>query len=225
LRIPARRRRWKRPVRLGTIRRTTPVSDRWGWDRGTPVDRRYIESFLAEHRGDIKGRVLEVGDSRYTDLYREQVTQGDIIDVDTSNKNATIVADLSAPDPPSDPTFDCFLLIQTLQYVYDVAAAVRGAHRLLRQGGVVLATVPTVSRIARSSGVDADYWRFTSASTRRLFEDVFGVDRVEVWAYGNVLAGVAFLMGLAAEELKENELDERDEFFPVLVAVRAVKSA
>jgi SAM-dependent methyltransferase len=211
-------------VRLGTIRRTTPVSDRWGWDRGTPVDRRYIEWFLEEHRGDVKGRVLEVGDGRYTDLYREHVTQGDILDVDAANKNATIVGDLSAPDRLPDTVFDCFLLLQTLQYVYDVAAAVRGAHRLLREGGVVLATMPTVSRIAQSSGVDADYWRFTGASTRRLFEDVFGADRVEVRTYGNVLAGVAFLMGLAAEELKEHELAERDEFFPVLVAVRAVKS-
>ena len=42
---------------------TKPVSDHWGWDRGTPVDRYYIEQFLAEHAADVRGRVLEVKDS------------------------------------------------------------------------------------------------------------------------------------------------------------------
>ena len=42
---------------LGTIRRTTPLSDHWGRERGTPVDRYYIERFLAAERDVIRGRV------------------------------------------------------------------------------------------------------------------------------------------------------------------------
>ncbi len=218
-----RGRRWRRRVRFGTIRRTTPVSDRWGWDRGTPIDRRFIEWFLADCRRDIRGRVLEIRDRRYTDRYGRDVEQSDVLDIDELNNDATLVADLRATEELPVDRFDCFILAQTLQYVYELEPAVVSSHRLLRPGGVVLATVPAVSRIARSAGLDGDYWRFTSASCRRLFSNVFGAEHVEVRTYGNVFAAVAFLMGLAAEELAEQELLTVDEFFPVLIAVRATK--
>ena len=56
---------------LGTIRRTKPLSDHYGRDRGTPVDRYYIEQFLAAERAAIRGRVLEMMNRDYTvrDLY------------------------------------------------------------------------------------------------------------------------------------------------------------
>jgi SAM-dependent methyltransferase len=200
------------------------VSDRWGWDRGTPIDRHYIDAFLDEHRSDICGRVLEVRDRRYTERFGSGVVESDILDIDKANADATVVADLTATAELPADRFDCFILAHTLQYIYDVDAAVLGAYRLLRRGGVVLTTVPAVSRIARSAGVEGDYGRFTTASCRRLFAAAFGDDNVEVRAYGNVLTGAAFLMGLAADDLSLRELDAADEFFPVLIAVRAVKA-
>ena len=65
-----RLRRLRRPAWLGTLRRTSPLSDVFGLDRGKPVDRRYTEAFLDRHRQDIRGRVLEVKDSRYIDSRR-----------------------------------------------------------------------------------------------------------------------------------------------------------
>jgi hypothetical protein len=106
----------------------------------------------------------------------------------------------------------------------DVETAVRESHRFLRPGGVLLVTVPAFSRVDRHAGVDGDFWRFTTASCRRLFGTVFGDSRVEAHAYGNVLAAIGFLTGLAREELSDTELDVQDELFPVLVGVRAVKA-
>ncbi|WP_148083657.1 hypothetical protein [Micromonospora sp. Llam0] len=37
-----------------------PVSDCYGYDRGTPVDRIYIDAFLAHHRTLIHGDAAEV---------------------------------------------------------------------------------------------------------------------------------------------------------------------
>jgi SAM-dependent methyltransferase len=210
---------------LGTARRTTPFSIRWGLDRGTPIDRYYIESFLDRHRDDIRGRVLEVGDSRYTARFGTDVSSSDVLDVDAANPAATIVADLGQPDQLDPGGYDCFILVQTLQYVFDVGAAVRAAHRVLRPGGVVLVTVPAVSRIAGSAGLDGDYWRFTAASCRALFAAEFGADAVEADALGNVLTAASFLMGLAREELTRREVDVLDPWFPVVVTVRAVKHA
>jgi SAM-dependent methyltransferase len=223
-RVLARRLVSRRGPRLGALRRTTPLSDHWGADRGTPIDRYFIERFLDGHRSEIRGHVLEVKEARYTELFGTGVTQSDVIDIDAANPAATIIADLTdADDVPSD-TFDCFVLTQTLQFIYDVEAAVRESHRFLRPGGVVLVTVPAVSRVDRHAGVDGDFWRFTTASCRRLFGTVFGDSRIEAYAYGNVLAAIGFLTGLAREELTESELDVADELFPVLVGVRAVKA-
>lgn len=202
---------------------TRPVSTGWGWDRGTPVDRYYLEQFLAEHAGDVRGRTLEVKDAGYTRKYDRGVTRIDVLDLDAANPDATIVADLAIGDGIPADAFDCFVLTQTLQYVYDVPAAIVQCHRLLAPRGVLLATVPVVSRIVHGDGLEWDYWRFTAASCRRLFGDVFGPSNVEVRTWGNVLAGVAFLRGTAYQEIPRRKLDAHDPYFPILVTIRAVK--
>jgi SAM-dependent methyltransferase len=216
--------RLRRPAWLGSIRRTTPLSDHWGRDRGTPVDRYYIERFLAAERRAIRGRVLEVLNSEYTERFGVGVERSDVLDIDPSNASATIVADLAAADDVPSEAFDCFVLTQTLQYVYDVHSAVRHVHRVLRPGGTVLCTVPTVSRIARGT-LETEYWRLTALGCRRLFTEAFTGGSVDAHAYGNVLTAVAFLVGMAAEELSPRQLELTDPFFPMLVTVRATKTA
>jgi len=69
-----------------------------------------------------------------------------------------------------------------------------------------------------------DYWRFTHVSLQRLFEEVFPAGNVTVGSRGNVLAAIAFLHGLAVEELKTEELDRHDPNFQCCVLLRAVKA-
>jgi SAM-dependent methyltransferase len=215
-------RRALRPARLRVPRQTRPVSDRWGLDRGTPVDRWYIERFLAQERASIRGRVLEVRDTRYTRAFGASVERSDVVDIDASNPNATIVADLTQRTSIAADTVDCFLLVQTLQFIVDVRAVVAEAHRVLAPGGVLLCTVPAVSRISMRY-LDAEYWRFTAAGCRELLAGAFADGDVEVRSYGNVLACSAFLYGLAVEELTEPELLDDDPFFPLVVAAKARK--
>jgi|SRR5689334_612239 len=202
---------------------TRPLSESWGFDRGTPIDRFYIEEFLAGNRDVIRGRVLEIRSSAYTDRFGSAVAGRDVLDIDATNPNATLVADLTATEDLPEARFDCFILTQTLQFVFDVRAAIAGARRMLRPGGTLLATVPSVSRIAPRYGQETDFWRFTPASCRRLFGDVFGADHVMVEPLGNVGAAVAFLRGAAVEEVPSSVLRANDADFPVIVAVRAVR--
>jgi SAM-dependent methyltransferase len=223
-RVSWRIQRLLRPAWLGTLGRTTPLSVHWGSDRGTPVDRFYIEQFLEEHRRDVRGQVLEVRDNRYTALLGSEVTRSDVLDIDPTNPRATIVADLTAADAVGANQFDCFVLTQTLQFIFDLESALYHAHRVLRPGGVLLATVPALSRVDRSAGLEGDYWRFTAAACKRLFGIPFGEQNVAVRSYGNVLTGVAFLMGMAREELSQRQLIENDPYVPLVLAVRAVKT-
>src|SRR3712207_9388529 len=50
-----RKRLRRRPVRMGGLRRVTPVSRDFGVTRGTPVDRYYIEDFVNRHGGAAGG--------------------------------------------------------------------------------------------------------------------------------------------------------------------------
>jgi len=214
--------RFARPARLGTLRRTTPLSRDFGWDRGTPIDRYYIARFLEANRRDISGRVLEIRDSTYTDRFGTSVTESAVLDVDPANTRATIIADLATADAVPTNGFDCVILTQTLQFVYDVRAAITHMERALRPGGVLLATLPAISPVIDDEELDY-YWRFTAASCRALFAEAFGNGAVRVREYGNVLTAIAFLAGMAYQELTVNELESCDRRFTVVVSIRAVK--
>jgi hypothetical protein len=218
-----RRRRLRRPARLGTLRRLSPLSERWGADRGRPIDRYYIEQFLHLHRDDIRGTVFEIKDRTYTERFGTAVDRSEVLDVDSENERATIVADLGRAGMSTDVEFDCAIVTQTLQYVYELDVAIRNLHSMLTSGGVLLATVPAVSMVVDADGL-RDYWRLTEASCALLFSRAFGATNVTTASYGNVLASIAFLTGMAQEELRASELDTADPRFPVIVGVRAVKS-
>jgi SAM-dependent methyltransferase len=207
------------PPLLGSSRSTQPISHYWGNDRGTPIDRYFIDRFLHEHRSDIRGDILEVKDTRYAEVFGSAVGVVDVLDIDPDNERASVVADLTRPATLPEQHYDCFILTQTLQYVFDLSPAVESVARVLRPTGVALVTLPSVSRVTASVGVDREFWRFTTASAQTLFHAQF--DDVEVHAFGNVLTCAAFLYGLASEELGRDELETRDEFFPTLIAVRA----
>ncbi len=215
------------PVRFGSLRRMEPFSRRFGFERGKPIDRHYIDAFLSDWANDVHGHVLEVGDDAYSrSLGARRVVRQEVLHVVPGYPGATIIADLAnAPELRADD-FDCVILTQTLHYVFDVRAAVATLHRILRPGGVVLATLPGVGAICRDQeDKESDCWRFTVASGRRLFAHEFGEENVFVRSYGNVLAAISFLEGLAAEDLRMSELDYHDADYQVTIAVRAVKKA
>ena len=213
-------------VHFGGLRRMTPISRDFGFDRGQPVDQFYIEQFLAGHKADIRGNVLEVGDDVYTRQFGgDLVTKGDILHVTEDNPKATIVADLTDAGQIPDNSFDCILLVQTLPFIYDSRAALRTVFRILKPGGVLLATVSGISHRGRDQWADAWYWNFTTHSMRKLMDETFPRAEVNIVSHGNVLAATAFLHGLAVEELTMRELRHDDPQYELVITVRAVKPA
>jgi SAM-dependent methyltransferase len=212
-------------VRFGDLDRLTPVSRDWGFDRGTPIDRFYLDRFISEHADDIRGRVLEVADNEYTHRFGgERVDRSDVLHPVPGNPRATVIADLARREPGLEQLFDAIICTQTLQLVFEVRDAVAQLYRWLKPGGVVLASVPGISQISREDMQSTgDYWRFTGASVKRVFAAEFGENAVDVAVLGNVLAAVGFLHGIAAEEFDESALLEADPQFQLLMTVRAVR--
>lgn len=212
-------------LRLGQFRRTTPISQAWGFDRGLPIDRYYIENFLAGHAQDIGGHVLEIMDSSYTVRFGgNRVQRSDVLHASDDNPEATIVADLTHADQIPSDSFDCIIFTQTLLFIYDVRSVINTLQRILKPGGIVLGTVPGITKISREDmRRSGQYWSFTTLSVQRLFEEAFPAEQVEVKAHGNVLTAAAFLYGIAAEELRKAELDYHDPDYEVVVTFRAAK--
>lgn len=211
---------------FGDLGRTEPVSRAFGGDRGTPLDRYYIEAFLAAQADDIRGRVLEIGESTYTRRFGGgRVSEAVVLDAPgTANPNATLEADLAGGEDVPRAAFDCIVLTQTLHMIFDVAGVVRTVHRALVPGGVVLATVPGISQIDAQDGPDKWFWFMTQTACRLVFAAAFGPDAVTVATHGNVYAATAFLQGLAFEELDRAKLDVVDPLYPVISTIRARKA-
>jgi SAM-dependent methyltransferase len=210
-------------VRWGSLRSTQPVSRIFGADRGLPLCRYYIDRFLQENAQDIQGRVLEIAEDTYTRRFGgERVRASDVLHAAEGNAAATLVGDLTAADGLPADAFDCIILTQTLPFIYDVRAALRTLERSLKPGGVLLATFPGISQISRYD-MDrwGDFWRFTSASARRLFEEFWPAENVSINVHGNVLVATAYLQGIASDELREDELHYTDQDYPLLITVRA----
>ncbi len=210
--------RIRRPLFFGTLRRLTPISQCDGYDRGLPIDRFYIDQFLAEHSKKISGTVLEVGDTRYTDKFGDSVSDSDVVDIQASDK-VTILADLAHADSIPSSYYDCVIVSQTLQYIEDLDSALSHLRRILKPNGTLLVTVPSIQRLDGPT----DFWRFTPAMCTKYFLRHFGVGAIQVKEYGNLLTAIGAISGIASQELSSAEIIAPDLAYPIIIAVSAQK--
>lgn len=213
-------------IAWGDLDRVSPVSDIWGLDRGKPIDRYYIEAFLGRHAADIQGTVFEIKDPVYTRMFGQaRVLHSVVVDVDPGNPLVTLRADLTKSDQFPSSVADCFVLTQTLHIIYEHAASVRTAMQVLKPGGVLLCTIPAVSRVNYENGGlrSGDFWRMTRAAVEHLFGDLDNAGHLDIQTFGNVRTCTAFLYGLAVEDMPAPVLDFHDPWFPLIHCVRVVK--
>lgn len=222
LRRTLKRLRGRLAMRWGRAGSSRPLSSDFGCSRGTPVDRHYIEAFLQQHAGAIRGRVLEIGDDSYSRRFGGGAVQHqDVLHVRDGHPGATIIGDLTDPRVLPPGAFDCIIITQTLHLIYDLVPAVCMLRRALRPGGVALITVPGITPIDRGEWGNSWYWSLTDLSLKRVLGHAFAPDDVATTTYGNLFAATAFLHGAALEEVGTARLGPLDPAYPVIVAARA----
>jgi hypothetical protein len=198
-------------IRFGDLGRVEPLT-KWGSQRGLPVDRWYIESYLSSHSDLVHGRVLEVKE----DAYASRLGAGnvDVVDIDSSNERATVVGDLCDSSTLAVGRYDAAIVTQTLQFLPDPDAALRNLFNSLKGDGCLLVTVPCLSRLCGP----IDRWRWTPSGLKQQIEGTAPPgSHVEVLGLGNGLAARAFLFGLAADDLAASALDVPDDDLPLIV--------
>jgi hypothetical protein len=199
-----------------------PLSDNHGFERGTPVDRRYIETFLAQHRSALHGSVLEVGDDCYSRRFGTALSKITIVDVDPTNPCATVIADLCDPTSLPALAYDCIVLTETLHLLAEPAACIENCHQALVSGGSLLVTVPALKRMSPSAP-GSDYWRFTPAGLelllKRTWDGPFAVE-----SFGNLRVCLGFLCAQVVEDLDDVDFARNDPRFPLTVVAHAHKA-
>jgi SAM-dependent methyltransferase len=212
----SRFRRFAARAHVRTLHRLQPVDRGFGRGGGTPVDRYYGERFLAASADFIHGDVLEIGDDRYTHAFGRDVRSSSV----ATAPEADLVTGRGLPDGAA---YDCVILYDTLQHIYDVAGAVATTHRLLRPGGALLATFNGIAQISRNDyEAWGEFWRPTDLAVRRLL-DAF--DEVDVQVHGNVLAACALLYGMSAEEIGPRRLETDDPDYQVCITATAQRTS
>ena len=208
--------------RWGNLRRTRPFSERFGFERGTPIDRYYLHRFLEANRASITGAVLEIQMSSYTERFGARVSTAHTVDINPAHC-PTYVCDLAQADRviPAGH-YDCVLLPNSLSFFRDLDGCLRQALRVIKPGGVILAStagfVPLVPDMP-------EYWRLSADGWREVAARAWPGCEIRVEAHGNCLAAVAAMLGLAHEELAAGELESHDPRYPVLVTIRSRRSA
>lgn len=201
-----------------------PVSRKFGFDRGTPIDRVLIEAFLAQHRQAIRGSVLEVGESVYTKKFGCGVKELNVLHPEPGNPQATLVGNLETGENIPEKQFDCIILTQTLQMIYNCQSVIQNCYKALKDNGVLLLTAPGISQISRYD-MDrwGDYWRFTTLSLKKLLGESFGGKNVEAASFGNYHLAAEFLNGRSAEEIAPEAFSANDEDYQLLLGAAAVR--
>ena len=213
-------------IRWGDFRKTKPISNVFGYDRGQSINRYFINKFLEKNVNEIKGTVLEFGDDRYIKKYgKGKISRGDVISPETSDIKADIICDITKSEIIASNTYDCIICTQTLQFIYDMDSAVFHLNRILKPGGILLASFSGISQISRYDMKRwGEYWRLTNASAEQLFLKHFKNENINIKTYGNVLVAISYLHGLSSNELTNDELDHIDPDYQAFVMVKAVKS-
>ena len=204
-----------------------PISKKMGYERGMPIDRYYIETFLKQNRNLITGDVLEIAEDQYTRRFGTGDVVSHILSYKGEQKGSgrIIEGDLTKPDTLPEETIDCFICTQTLNFIYDVHVAVKGIHKVLRPGGRALVTVAGASQISRYDYERwGDYWRFSDLAIKKLFLECFKEEKLKVVTFGNLAALMALLQGFAVEDLEHpGILDQKDPDYPCTIGVVATR--
>jgi SAM-dependent methyltransferase len=207
----------------------TPVSEVFGLDRGTPLDRVFINRFLEENRGVIRGDCLEVEEPAYTRKFGQPGHVAHALKftatVDGGGLNE-VVADLTRPETVPEARFDTFICTQTFNFIFNLDPAIESVHKLLRPGGHALITVAGISQISRYDYERwGDYWRFTDLSLGKLLSRKFSPADCSLTTFGNVATSCLFLQGVSVEDIPDKSiLNITDPNYQMIVCALVKKS-
>jgi len=122
-----------------------------------------FEKFVPQY---LQGSVLDdgCGQAPYLEIIKKYSETLVLLDHNPSHRGLNVCADVCML-PFRDGSFDSVLSLQVLEHVPDPFMAIQEAGRALKHGGVLLLSVPHLSRLHE---LPHDYFRYTENGLREL---------------------------------------------------------
>jgi SAM-dependent methyltransferase len=182
------------------------------------LDQYYVEQFLRREMRLMKRRVLEIGSDHCTPEFAGSRT-ATITSIPFAQETQ-VLHDLAVL---KDNTYDALVMVQVLQFMFDLHAVLKHAHRVLIPGGILLAAMPGTCYVPNHVDGRMLYWGFTGLSVRTLLGSTFPARSIKIQSFGNVFVATAHVQHLAAQDLTRTELNHRDEHYPFILTFKAEK--
>jgi SAM-dependent methyltransferase len=205
-------------VNWGSLGAYVPISTGFGFERGTPIDRYYLNRFIEEVRSQVRGVVIEIGGSLNNRTVYNFVNAREYHAMDLIQRpDVDIVG--NAEDPAAFPasSIDSVIAFNVLEHCREPWVVIDNALLWLKPGGALFCMVPNAQRIHKMPG---DYWRPLPQAVSWMLRR-FSTHQLRV--YGNPIALVASFMGIASEEVPRRDLDFFNPDYPVATCAVAIK--
>lgn len=202
----------------GDLRRKFPLCNLFGFTRGVPIDRYYLEKFISEIRLEVVGTVLEVGGVLVNrELYQfSNATEYLTLDVE-ARPGISKVGDIHNPATIEFESLDTVVIFNVLEHCYDPWLAVKNIYSWLKVGGKCFCMVPNSQKI---HDIPADYWRILPDGMKQIFQDF---PQQKLYVYGNPMSVIANFLGISAGELSPKELDDFHPDYPSITCIVVTK--
>ncbi len=164
---------------------------------------------------------MEIEDNMYTRRFGGmKVNNSIVMDVSSTGNGITFQGNLETGEGIRDGIADCFILTQTLMYIFDLKSAAHNICRLLKKDGKAFITCSGISQNSmRCMDHYGCYFNFNQDALIRIFEDEEELRIIDSGSYGNVKTVTAHLNGLCCEDLKESDFEANDKYYPLIVYV------
>ncbi|MBK1987560.1 class I SAM-dependent methyltransferase [Sphaerospermopsis aphanizomenoides BCCUSP55] len=202
----------------GDLKKTVPICQAFGLTRGKPVDRYYLNKFIAEIYPQITGNILEIGGiPKDKDFY--QVNPGSSYQIMNLEPGLgiDIVGDAHDVSMIQPESFDSIITFNVLEHCYAPWQVVENIYTWLKPGGKCFAMVPSAVRL---HATPMDYWRPLPDAFAWMFRNF---SQKKLYVYGNPISVIASYHGIATEELTTEELDAFHPDYPVATCIVAQK--
>ncbi len=142
----------------------------------------------------LHGVVLDVGCGTmpYRSVLDQKVTRYDSLDLKAQVPGVTYEADVQDMRVVPDAAYDSVICLEVLEHVPDPFRALAEIRRILRPGGVLVLSVPHLSRIHEAP---QDFYRFTNYGLAAMFQRS-GFEVVRIERRGGLMSFLAHQLSL-----------------------------
>ena len=202
-----------------TLKSIKIYSEKFGFDRGTPIDRYYINTFLENLKLENSfNRSLEFGEIHYSDRFKvkEKYFLSHPAYETRAISSKQISFDLNSAHNYDGIKFDLILSTNVINFTKNPFVSIKHHMDMLNSGGTLVLTASASMPISKFDAERwGDYWRIAPDGLNQLLRTLNC--EYDIHSFGSFVTSIAFLCGLSAEEVDPLDLNENDDRYPIIV--------